>query len=398
MKKNTMGHLIALIALLSAFPPLATDMYLPALPTLQRQWNQPLSTVNLTLVGFFVTYCFFLLVYGPLSDRFGRKPPLMVGIIIYVIACFLCATAPSIYHLILYRVLQASGAAAASAIALAIIKDRIPGLKREQVMAHVAIITAMAPMIAPVIGGLLMMRFSWPWIFILQGVLGIISLGGVLMMEESLKRNDQTPSSFLQRYIGVLKNRRFISLVLVISLVGLPLFSFIGGSSYIYITAMGLSESTFGFLFGGNALCFMIGSFCCSKLAPRMGGMRLITIGFSGMLLGGLGILFLPLSGPAKMALPMAFITFCIGLSRPPSNNIALEQVDVDAGSASSILIFIYFVMGALAMAFISLDWADKIRTIGLMATFSGGTCLLCWQLLKPHIRLPVIEAGAQRV
>ena len=389
MKTHTTGRLVALIALLSAFPPLATDMYLPALPSLQAQWNQPLSVVNLTLVGFFVTYCFFLLVYGPLSDRFGRKPPLMAGICIYVSASLLCAAAPSIYHLIVYRILQASGAAAASAIAMAIIKDRIPGQKREQTMAHVAVITALAPMIAPVIGGIIMIRFSWPWIFIMQALLGFISLGGVAMMQESLDRSRVVPASFIRRYVGVLKNRRFISVVLVISLVGVPLFAFIGGSSDIYITGMGLSETTFGLLFGGNALCFMIGSICCSRLAPRFGGMRLMSLGFSGIFLGGLALIFLPLPGPMKLALPMACITFCLGLSRPPSNNMALEQVDVDAGSASSILIFIYFVMGALSMSFISLDWSDKIRTIGLMAACSGGLCLFAWKILKPHLRMP---------
>lgn len=391
MNSHPTGRLVALIALLSAFPPLATDMYLPALPTLQTQWGQPLSMVNLTLVGFFVTYCFFLLVYGPLSDRFGRKPPLIFGICIYISASLLCAAASSIHQLIVYRILQAAGAASASAIAMAIIKDRIPGQKREQTMAHVAVITALAPMIAPVIGGLIMTRFSWPWIFISQALLGGISLGGVVMMQESLKKEGVVPATFLRRYLGVLKNRRFISIVLVVSLVGLPLFAFIGGSSDIYITGMGLSETTFGILFGGNALCFMLGSVCCSRLAPHFGGMRLMSFGFSGIFLGGLGLVLLPLTGPLKMALPMALITFCLGLSRPPSNNIALEQVDVDAGSASSILIFIYFVMGALSMSFISLNWTDKIQIIGLMAACSGVFCMISWHILKPHLRMPAI-------
>ncbi|TWI68886.1 DHA1 family bicyclomycin/chloramphenicol resistance-like MFS transporter [Desulfobotulus alkaliphilus] len=391
MKKDGFGRIIALIALLSAFPPLATDMYLPALPTLQAQWNQPLSIVNLTLVAFFVTYCFFLLVYGPLSDRFGRKPPLMAGIAIYVAASFLCAVAPSIYHLIVYRVLQASGAAAASAIALAIIKDRIPGQRREQAMAHVAIITALAPMIAPVIGGLIMIRFSWPWIFVSQGILGLVSLGGVAMMQESLQKTG-VQVSFMRRYLGVVRNRRFLRVVMVISLVGLPLFAFIGGSSDIYISTLGLSESQFGFLFGANAFCFMVGSFCCSRLVRKAGGMRLMSIGFCGIFIGGAAMVFLPLPGAMQMALPMALITFCIGLSRPPSNNIALEQVDVDTGSASSILIFIYFVMGAFSMFFISLDWKNKMQVIGTLAACSGAGCFVCWQLLKPHLRMPVME------
>ena len=120
-----MIDLILLLALLSAFPPLSTDMYLPAIPFLQSQWQLPLAIVNLTLVLFFVTYCVFLLIYGPLSDRFGRRPPLLAGIIIFIISSFFCASATGIKMLIGARILQAAGAAAASTIAMAIAKDRL---------------------------------------------------------------------------------------------------------------------------------------------------------------------------------------------------------------------------------------------------------------------------------
>ena len=115
-----MIRFILLLAILTAFPPLSTDMYLPAIPFLQSHWNQPLAVINLTLVLFFVVYCISLLIYGPLSDRFGRRPPLIVGIIIFIAGSLLCAAANGVEMLILARIIQAAGAASASAISMAI--------------------------------------------------------------------------------------------------------------------------------------------------------------------------------------------------------------------------------------------------------------------------------------
>jgi DHA1 family bicyclomycin/chloramphenicol resistance-like MFS transporter len=151
---------LLLLALLAAFPPLSTDMYLPAIPLLQQSWQQPLSIVNLTLVGFFVSYCVFLLFYGPLSDRFGRRPLLLVGIGIFILACLLCALADNVFSLIVFRVLQAAGAASASALALAISKDVYDVHEREHILAYIAVIMALAPLLAPVFGGWVLTWFS----------------------------------------------------------------------------------------------------------------------------------------------------------------------------------------------------------------------------------------------
>ena len=154
-KENTTNHNrpFLLLALLAAFPPLSTDMYLPAIPLLQKSWHQPLAMINLTLVGFFVSYCFFLLIYGPISDRFGRRKPLLAGIGIFIIASLLCAGSGNVISLIVLRILQAAGAAAASALALAISKDVYNGFERERILAYIGVIMALAPMLAPVIGG-----------------------------------------------------------------------------------------------------------------------------------------------------------------------------------------------------------------------------------------------------
>ena len=159
-------RMLLLLSLLSAFPPLSTDMYLPAIPLLVTTWQQPLAIVNLSLVGFFISYCVFLLFYGPLSDRFGRRPLLLVGIGLFILASLLCALADNVISMIVFRVLQAAGAASAATLALAISKDIYEGHEREKILAYIGIIMALAPMLAPVFGGWILTWFSWRWIFI----------------------------------------------------------------------------------------------------------------------------------------------------------------------------------------------------------------------------------------
>jgi DHA1 family bicyclomycin/chloramphenicol resistance-like MFS transporter len=138
---------LLLLALLSAFPPLSTDMYLAAIPQLQRDWDESLVMVNFTLVGFFAAYCCCLLLYGPLSDRYGRKPPLLTGISVYILASLLCAVSTGVEMMIAARILQGAGAAAASSIVFAMSKDLYRGKERQKVFVHIGMIVAAAPVV-----------------------------------------------------------------------------------------------------------------------------------------------------------------------------------------------------------------------------------------------------------
>ena len=361
-------RLLPLLALLSAFPPLSTDMYLAAMPLLQETWGQPERIINLTLVGFFVSYCLFLLIYGPLSDRFGRRPPLLAGIGLFVAASLLCATAQGVTSLILFRVLQAAGAASASALALAISKDVFTGRERERILAWIGVIMALAPMLAPVLGSFVMTWASWRWIFVIQGAVGAVGWVGVLRMEETLKQPTRTGVfQTAEIYIALLRNPRYLGLTLLMSVLVLPHFAFIGGSAHIYITDLGLSERTFGYFFAFNALACMGGSFTFTRLQRGVDSTKILTVTFLVIILGGAGLLVRWIPGPWGLALPMAVASFAFGLSRPPSNNLILEQVDRHAGAASSLLIFIFFLMGAFAMWLIALDWSDRIRILGVL-------------------------------
>jgi DHA1 family bicyclomycin/chloramphenicol resistance-like MFS transporter len=381
MKRNNI-ETILLLTLLSAFPPLSTDMYLPALPLLQRIWQVPMSTVNLTLTGFFVGYCISLLLYGPLSDKLGRKPPLFAGITLYVMSSFLSGYANDIVVLILLRVLQGIGSASGVVIAMAITKDLYQGHERQRILAYMGIIMALAPMFAPVLGGLIMQWFSWHWVFFAQAAMGAIAFGGVVRMEEPLKKpTEGSMLAAMGMYLTLLRNRRYMTLVVLFSIIVLPHFSFIGSAANLYINRFGTSEQVFSYFFAFNALAIMAGSFLCSRIQKRMTTRQLMSVSFAGILVAGIVMYVDLLSGPWGLALPMAIASFSFGISRPTSNHIILEQTEKGAGAASSLMIFLFFLMGAFAMWFISLDWANTIHTLALLAMLSGGGVLVVWML-----------------
>lgn len=381
--------IILLLALLSAFPPLATDMYLPALPLLQQEWGVPLVAINLTLVTFFMTYCGFLLVYGPLSDRYGRKPPLLAGVSLFILSCVVCGLSQGAGMMIGGRILQGAGAAAASAIVFAISKDRFTGKQRQRVFIQIGVIVATAPMIAPILGGWIITLFSWRWIFLLQALLGTVALAGVLRMDESLRV--ATRPGFREvaaSYLRLFRNKKYIWLLLTLSCTCVPVFAFIGGSSDLYITRFGYDERQFGYFFGFNALAFVLAPLSFSRLARHYATTRLMPWAFTGMLVSSLLLLCPWIPEPWRLTLPMFFLTFSFSFCRPAGNNLILEQVDRDTGAASSLMVFFYFMIGALAMWFFSFDWNDKIVVLGRMGVVSVGCTLLLWQVVTRRLQL----------
>lgn len=373
-------NMLPLLALLSAFPALSTDMYLPALPSLALQWHQPLSVINLTLFGFFLTYGVFLLVYGPLSDRYGRRPVLIVGICIYVVGSLMCAFAQGAVSLIIFRVLQAGGAASASALSMAMCKDLFDGKERVRILAHIAVIMSVAPMVGPLVGGWVLTYLTWPFVFVVQAALGAISLAGVLWAPETHTELSRiSPVIILKNYFQLLSYGRYMAYTLMMAGAIFPFFAFIGGAPDIYITIFGLSKQSFAYIFSFNAFAMMLGAWTCGRLLDRVSPSHLITIGYGGVLCGGILIYQVGVRGPWHLALSMALMSFTVGLSRPPCNNMVLELIDRNVGAASSLLIFVNMMCGAVAMELIALGWEDKIKILGAFGIICGGAVLTLW-------------------
>jgi MFS transporter, DHA1 family, multidrug resistance protein len=377
--------LIPLLALLAAFPPLSTDMYLPAIPYLGKLWSVDLKTVNLTLIFFFLSYSPALLVFGPLSDRFGRRIPLLIGLALFILGSLLCAAAGSVQALIYSRILQGIGAAAPSALGLSITKDYYTGPERHKILAVIGIIVALAPMLGPTLGSWAMLLGDWYLIFILQAVVALVSFAGVLRIPETNAARRHIPlTQMADPYVALFKNFQFLMLTLVFAVSMCPFFAFIAASSEIYINGFGVSAQAFGLYFGINALSLMAGSFLCMKLVMRITDRVLIGIGFSGMAVGGVLLVMMPHSQVLFFTLPMCCISFGFGLTRPLCVNMILESVSRDIGSASSLMMFANFIFGAMAMGLISLCGEWKIMMIGAAAV---STSLLTLAAVRASLR-----------
>ena len=238
------GGLLGLLALLSAFVPLSTDMYLPALPGMTVALHTSASLVNLTLVLFFVCYSFGTLLWGPLSDKYGRRSVLLCGLACYILASACCACAATVGQLILFRVLQALGGSASPAIAIALAKDLFDGRKREKSLALIQSLVMIAPIVAPVLGAMLLKFISWRGVFWTLTGIGVVALfWSLALCETVLERYAGTLLQTWGQLGAVLKNPGFTALLITFSLVITPLYAYLAASSYIYIQEFRLERA-----------------------------------------------------------------------------------------------------------------------------------------------------------
>ncbi len=374
---------VALVALLSAFVPLSTDLYLPALPTMGDYFSVSVHLTNLTLILFFLFFSAGLLFWGPLSDKYGRRPVLLVGLTIYILASGACALSESIYLLILSRILQAIGGSAASAVATAMVKDLFDGRQRESVLALVQSMVVIAPAVAPVLGAYMLTFTSWRGIFWTLAGIGLFSMAGVLALEETLAhRYTGSVVMVLGRLGTVLKNPGFTSLLLTFSLVSTASLSFVAASSYIYQDGFGLSGQGFSYFFALNAFGLIAGPLLYIRLSRSFNRTGIITACFAGMALSGGLVCWLGDLGPWAFALSLLPASILGSGVRPAGAHLMLEQQKGDTGSASALIGCFGLLLGSVGMILISQDWPDPVLALGLVNLVIGLLCGALWLLI----------------
>jgi len=384
-KQKYLGEkgMIVFIAFLSAFIPLSTDLYLPALPGMAEYFNAPVNMVNLTLILFFVFFSIGTLLWGPLSDKYGRKPVLMAGLIIYTLASVLCACAGDIYQLITFRVFQAVGGSAAGAVAMAMVKDVYDGRKREVVLSVVHSMVVLAPAVAPVVGAFLLSFTSWRGAFWFLAGAGILALAGCVALEETIgQRYTGTIWKTMGRLGVVLKNPGFTVLLILFSLLSIPFMAFIAASSYIYINGFGLSEQIYSYYFALNALFLLLGPMLYIHLSGRFKRGSIITVFFAIIVLSGVLICGLGSMNPWLFAFSLLPATIAGSAIRPPGTVLMLEQQQEDTGSASSLIACFGILMGSVGMTLISFDWSNIIWALGALNLAAGLICGAGWLLV----------------
>jgi DHA1 family bicyclomycin/chloramphenicol resistance-like MFS transporter len=368
---RALGWLALLLGGLSAFGPLSLDMYLPGLPQLGRELDASASATQLTLTACLAGLALGQLVAGPLSDRLGRRRPLLAGVALYAAASLLCALAPSIAVLILLRFVQGAAGAAGIVIGRAVVRDLYEGDAAARLFSSLMLVGGVAPILAPVIGGQLLHVTDWRGIFVVLAGLGAALLVAAFAgLPESLppERRNSEGLAGTRRALRVLAaDRRFAGYALTSGFVMGAMFAYIAGSPFVLQEIYGLSPQAFSLVFAANGLGIMAASYLSRSLIGRLRPAQLVHLGVA---IAGLGAALLLvavlLEAPVSFVLPALFLVVSpVGLVGPNATALALADHPSIAGAASALLGVAQFLIGAVAAPLVGLAGSGSALPLG---------------------------------
>ena len=355
-------ELIIITGAISAFASLSIDAYLPALPSLERFFSATSTQVQLTLAAFFVAFAMGQAFYGPIIDRFGRKRPLCVALLLYAAASAGCALAWSIEALVVMRFVQALGACAGGVIARAIVRDCFDAHETARIFSQLMLVTGLSPMLAPVLGGYVFVAYGWRAIFWLLCVIGTVFCAGVFFRLPETFQVDGNATldlrEILTGYGRLLVNPHYIGYALAGALSVAGMFAYIAGSPFVFIELFHVMPSHFGWIFGMNAFGFVVASQFNARLVRRFGPATLLKIANRVQTGAGLTLLAAALTGAGDMIgimAPLFVYIACIGFILPNSTALAMAPFRANAGMASALLGTVQFSLGALASTIIGM-------------------------------------------
>jgi DHA1 family bicyclomycin/chloramphenicol resistance-like MFS transporter len=383
-----------LITTLVALGPLSTDFYLPALPAITQALATDVASTQLTLSVFLAGFGVGQLAYGPLSDRFGRRPVLLVGLVIYVLASVVCALAPAIEALIVARFLQALGACAGPVLGRAIVRDLYGPHDSARILSYMGAAMALAPLVGPVLGGTLTVWFGWRATFVFLTLFSLAQSVLVWrMLDETNAHRDPgatRPGQILGNFKALMADRMYRGVLLCNACTYAGLFSFISGSPFVFINIFGFSPQAMGLAFGVMVSGYIVGTTISGRLSRRFGAPRLL---FAGAVLGalaGVTMLALALAGwehPVSVMGPMVFFSCSLGLVMPNATAMGLAPYPKMAGAAASLMGFVQMSLSAVVGTLVGHSLGGSVLPMVLGIVGGGIGCLLSYLLwVRPGV------------
>lgn len=380
--------LVIFIGFLSAFIPMSTDLYLPALPDMTKIFNTTPIILNLTITLFFIFYAIGMLIWGPLSDRHGRKPILLIGMILYAVASVCCAFSFNIYMLIFFRIIQAIGSAAAVAVATAVLKDIYHGEELGSKLAIVQSISMTSPIISPIIGAFILKYTSWHGIFIILTLVSIIAIIGTLFFKETHKNpSEGNLIEVFSTLKTVSENKKFLLVVITFALTLLPLLAYVTISSYIYINGFGVSEEAYGYFFAIGGIFLVLGPLLYIRLAKIIRVKTIIKVCLIILIICGLLLIGIGWRSKYLFLTCMIFALFFGNMLYPIGVNIALAQQDNHIGASSSMINFINTMLESVGMIIITFNLGNKVIMLGVMYVVLVSISLILWLRYKNMVK-----------
>ncbi len=394
-KKPRRVQLVFILGALTAFGPFSIDMYLPALPSLSRDFGTGAAQTQLTLSACLLGLALGQVIAGPISDALGRRRPLLVGLAAYALASLLCVVAPSVYALVALRFIQGFAGAAGIVIARAIVRDLHSGVAAARFFSLLMLVNGLAPILAPIFGGLLLRYTSWRGIFIVLAIIGaLLLLATATGLGETLppdRRQSGGVRATITTFRQLLADRSYMGYALSCGLAFAAMFAYISGSPFVLQDIYGISPQLFSVIFGMNALGLVIAGQVNGRLVGRVAPARLLVVGLIANATGGMALLsVVTIGGMGAMGavglvgiLPSLFVVVAsLGFVLPNATALALQDHPHIAGSASALLGVLQFSIGAAAAPLVGAFGARTALPMSVVIATLGCSALLAFMVL----------------
>ena len=389
--------LVILLTSLVMVGQMSTSMYLPSLPSLSDELGVEAAGVKMTMTVFLAAFAVAQLFFGPLSDRFGRRPALFLGLALYLFGTVACALAPNLPALIAGRFIQGFGACAGPAIARAVVRDRYERSEAARVLAYIGMAMAVGPAVGPILGGLLQVQFGWRANFTALVLFGLVVwIAAARGLPESLRTPDPgaiAPQRLARNYALLLCNRVYIGNMLVTAFIFGGLFTYGTGVPFVLIDLLGMSPDVFGTVFVFTVIGSVSGSAISSRTATRVHGDVMTAIGATTALAGGALMLGFTLAGivtPVTIVGSMMVFMLGFGIAAPTALAGAMAPFPMMAGAASAMIGFAQMAMAALGSVAVAALYDDTaVPMAAVLFAMGAASALACFLVIRPTAAAP---------
>jgi DHA1 family bicyclomycin/chloramphenicol resistance-like MFS transporter len=381
MPKKTYFFLILILGSLTALGPFSIDMYLPGFPAIAKDLHTTPAKVSLSLSGFFVGISLGQLLYGPLLDKFGRKKPLFIGLIVYILASAGCAVAESIDQLIVLRVIQAIGSCAATVASVAMVRDLFPVSENAKVFSLLLLVVGFSPMIAPTAGGYVTNAFGWHAVFIILTIMGIAILAATaLWLPDSYKPDrgmSLKPRPIIMKFLEVMREPQFYTYAITGAIAFAGLFAYVSGSPIVFMEVYHIDGKLYGWIFAFLSVGFIGSGQLNTLMLRRYTSEQIVNVALICQVIIGLAFLTAALNGLLTLPTTICFLFLflcCVGYTYPNAAALSLAPFTRNAGSASALMGA--FQMGAGTLISIAISLFEIPSIIPMVAAMAGSASL----------------------
>ena len=383
---------VIVLGALTALGPFTIDLYLPAFPAVARDLAVSDAAIQLTLTATTIGFALGQLLVGPWSDKVGRRLPLIIATAVHIAASIGVAFAPDVFWVGVFRVLQGVGAAGGGVVAMAMVRDLFGGLPLVRMLSRLALVSGLAPILAPLIGSQLLLVLDWRGIFVFLTAYGVLAiLAAIFFLVETLpaeRRADRGHSTVGERYRALFSDRVFVGVVIIGGMTFSGLFSYLSSSSFLFQDVYGLDAQEYGLLFAVNSLGIVLGVQVSSRLAKYVAPQWILLGAVTGMLLSSLTIVALDLAntGLVGILVPLFFFITSCGFAFPCQQVLALAGHGGEAATAASVMGAMNFGLAGLISPIVGLFGIHNAVPMGaVMATTAVVSLLVMWLIVRPQ-------------